>query len=382
MKFFQLFILFTVIYLFSNEGAWSQQLPLESLLWESDTINVCWINPDSSNENERDWVELAVKRTWETESDLFFKGWCECEKFREHDNNGIRLKISENLTETTRIGKLVAHDSIAINFNFEFDNGVNLPKVEKEVDYSNPPDLFGRSPVNFRKISLNQIVPTNELGRRILVESLAVHEFGHVLGLSHEQVREDCFYGDDCFQEKKHLGYNLSLLVGCNERSVMNYCNDIYLNDGYLSAQDKELIQKIYGKGEEKVGKSKIELKYESKGKVFFAKNKEQQSQKQPILLKYKPRNIRISIENRSKKRILMVKYYFHQGTFNNQVVHPKKNENFSILLRRVWGSFIAQAKVFYDDGTEEILSKYINVTIGKKYGYGLFAPDKSISRN
>lgn len=60
---------------------------LESALWDTLTIPVCWENPEAFPVEEQAWVRKAVERTWEQESLVRFTGWGECGA----NDDGIRI---------------------------------------------------------------------------------------------------------------------------------------------------------------------------------------------------------------------------------------------------------------------------------------------------
>jgi len=74
------------------------------------------------------------------------------------------------------------------------------------------------------------------------VETIAIHEFGHALGFSHEQNRPDT--PSWCNQEQ---GTDGDWAIGIWDLdSVMNYCNPLWNGDGQLSVTDIRAVQEIY----------------------------------------------------------------------------------------------------------------------------------------
>ena len=78
------------------------------------------------------------------------------------------------------------------------------------------------------------------------VRSIAVHEFGHALGFAHEQNRPDT--PGECSREHGQGQKNEIMLTPYDAKSVMNYCNEDYNNNGELSPLDTSSAQKLYGR--------------------------------------------------------------------------------------------------------------------------------------
>jgi hypothetical protein len=74
--------------------------PLYSGIWDATTIEVCWENPQSSNNTERQWVQSKVASTWENNSALIFTGWQKCT----NTSKGIRILIAEAGPHVKKLG--------------------------------------------------------------------------------------------------------------------------------------------------------------------------------------------------------------------------------------------------------------------------------------
>lgn len=168
-------------------------------------IYVSWENPSTSNYTERQWVKEAVEATWETYANIDFIGWGKSTQ----NSRGIRIIIDDyGHPHTKGLGNRLdgKRNGMLLNFNF-----------------LGPFKCYGHT-------------------REECIKFIAVHEFGHALGLAHEQNRLDCL----C-EEAPQGGDGDFYVTPCDLNSVMNYCNPKWSNYGKLSHYDKVGIQKIYG---------------------------------------------------------------------------------------------------------------------------------------
>jgi hypothetical protein len=82
------------------------------------------------------------------------------------------------------------------------------------------------------------------------IKSIAMHEFGHAIGFSHEQNRPDR-KGECALKAQGPNGDKL--LTPYDPESIMNYCFDMYQTGVTLSKLDISAVRQLYGTEDDKL---------------------------------------------------------------------------------------------------------------------------------
>lgn len=219
-------------------------------------INICWENrgdafDDALGKHGRKITQQAVADTWERYARIKFEGWdSKCQK----TSSGVRI-IVEDLPNTyidAKTGKQTVGAPRTIGVGTQIDgvkNGLRL---------------------NFRFNDWSPYCSQSKEIREVCIYSVAVHEFGHVLGIHHEHTKlftkemNDLKSGQkDYFKQictNKSLDEINAGLVNNSPQtrnlywwnqydpnSVMNYCNNIYIKKAKLSLLDIDGVTNFYG---------------------------------------------------------------------------------------------------------------------------------------
>jgi Astacin (Peptidase family M12A) len=174
--------------------------------WPSLPIKVCWENPGLYDGKYRAIVRSAAEETWQRYSAVRFVGWDKCTAA----TDGIHIKIADEGPHTKSVGKYLDKQPDGMVLNFTFGNWSTV--CQQQVDFC--------------------------------VYAIAVHEFGHAIGFTHEQNRPDAPQQCQADSQGPDGDY---LVTKYDPNSIMNYCNPQWNGDGKLSELDIKTVQTIYG---------------------------------------------------------------------------------------------------------------------------------------
>ncbi len=171
-----LVILVILLLLFSTTRAMVGGQGFMWTVWQSAPVKlvVCWENPNdadplpgesdqTSGWQRREWVRLALKRTWEREARIIFVGWGQCQD----ENNAATPPYTYG---PRRPG--TADENIKIHITTS--GGGQNPAHGSWGDYEK-----------------SGLILNLHCGSQACIEYLAIHEFGHALGLYHGEERSD-----------------------------------------------------------------------------------------------------------------------------------------------------------------------------------------------
>ncbi len=176
--------------------------------WTKNKILVCWENGSEATLTEQNWVRNRIRATWGAASAVSFIGWESCDT---STSAGIRILIEDAAPHVVALGKNLRNKSNGMVLNFSFAN-------------------WGAS------------CRSNALSRSC-IESIAIHEFGHALGIAHAQSLP---ITDRSLCDDAPLGRKADIVIHpLDYRSIMSHCSGSD-DSNDISARDRAIINSMY----------------------------------------------------------------------------------------------------------------------------------------
>jgi hypothetical protein len=214
-----LVLLVTLISCDGIEPASSQTQGLfrSELKHSSRSIKVCWVT--GGNETWKDLTKDAVQREWNKKTAVEFFGWENCKSGEDGD---VRVLMQPDEWFVACLGT----SNCGLKRKYKA-NVVLTPNA-----YSTPFTCW------YKAIVLNHNMPRIFSSESCFQKSV-LHEFGHALGLLHEQQRYDA----SCLRSADKIEAGYAEPIGpYDTESVMNYC----FIDNRISNEDVAVINALY----------------------------------------------------------------------------------------------------------------------------------------
>ncbi len=183
--------------------------PLKEAMWDDKHVRVCW--KELPTPHDMALVSTSVGETWEAASQLRVEWTGRCAS---KDPPGlVKLQPAKDQAYATGLGKelLPAGEEVRLDFG-------RYKGYEKYCD------------------------------RDQCVKAMAAHEFGHILGFAHEELRNDAYQTQCTHEMNLHRGEPGSFHYGdYDPDSIMRYCTKNWMGGARLSQLDRDGVGYYYG---------------------------------------------------------------------------------------------------------------------------------------
>ena len=180
----------------------------------------------------------AISETWNRAGAIRFVGWQSCRSGA--DSRSVRVATEQCPNPVKGCSRARVGYTSVVSANEQ-----GKPSMILQFDF----DKRVCNGPNDRKCCANNLP--------YCIRALGVHEFGHILGLVHEDRATDLTTEERQLRRElcrgiKHSGPRGRLITAWDDKSVMNYCNRSWKDAGVvgLSQCDIAAVQLLYGRGE------------------------------------------------------------------------------------------------------------------------------------
>jgi hypothetical protein len=194
--------------------------------WSNKTIPVCWVNSPPGTQDMRNFIRTAVQTEFEQRANvgLRFVGWNDC-SILPQDQLAIRIEIITNSRYRWGGESYLGMQQHSSRIReFELSDGTKVPSTGQatmllRADYC-------------ATASIQCLRP-------------ALHEFGHALGLLHEQDRVDSGSCSSSIDDHSRYQFENKRVGPYDPSSIMEYC-DGYNRPARLTDTDIQGLQHLY----------------------------------------------------------------------------------------------------------------------------------------